>query len=49
VGKRHLKFGSEAWVLHNRDEQHLEAAQMRLLMSFLRYTILDRQRNVAIR
>jgi hypothetical protein len=26
-----LKFGSEAWVLKKREEQRLEAAQMKLL------------------
>jgi len=26
-----LKFGSEAWVLKKRDEQRLEAVQMKIL------------------
>ena len=27
--KAALKFGSEAWVLKKREEQHLEAAQIK--------------------
>jgi hypothetical protein len=29
IAKAALKFGSEAWVLKKRDEQRLEAAQMK--------------------
>ena len=29
TAKAALKFGSEAWVLRKREEQHLEAAQMK--------------------
>ena len=29
TAKAALKFGSEAWVLKKREEQHLEAAQMK--------------------
>jgi hypothetical protein len=30
-----LKFGSEAWVLKKREEQRLEAAQMKFLRQLL--------------
>ena len=30
-----LKFGSEAWVLKKREEQRLEAAQMKFLRHLL--------------
>ena len=33
TAKAALKFGSEDWVLKKREEQRLEAAQMRFLMS----------------
>jgi hypothetical protein len=35
TAKATLKFGSEAWVLKKREEQHLEAAQMKLLRHLL--------------
>ena len=31
TAKATLKFGSEAWVLKKREEQRLEAAQMKFL------------------
>jgi len=31
IGKAALKFGSEAWLLKKREEQRLEAAQMKFL------------------
>ena len=31
TAKAALKFGSEAWLLKKREEQRLEAAQMKLL------------------
>jgi hypothetical protein len=31
TAKAALKFGSEVWVLKKRDEQRLEAAQMKFL------------------
>ena len=31
-----LKFGSEAWVLRKREEQRLEAAQMKFLRHLTR-------------
>ena len=41
TAKAALKFGSEAWVLKKREEQRLEAAQMK----FLRITKLDKEKN----
>jgi hypothetical protein len=40
-----LKFGNEARMLKKRDEQRLEAAQMKLLRHLLGITKLDRDRN----
>jgi hypothetical protein len=39
--KAALKFGSEAWVLKKRQEQHIEAAQMKFLGHLLGITKLD--------
>jgi hypothetical protein len=39
-----LKFGSEAWVLKNREEQRLEAAQMKFLRHLLGITKLDKEK-----
>jgi len=39
TAKAALKFGSEAWVLKKREEQRLEAAQMKFLRHLLRITI----------
>jgi len=44
-----LKFGSETWVLKKREEQSLEAAQMKFLRHFLRITQLDKENNQCIR
>jgi len=44
-----LKFGSEASVLKKREEQHLEAAQMKFLRHLLRITKLDKEKNQCIR
>ena len=44
-----MKFGSEAWVLKKREEQHLEAAQMKFLRHLLRITKLDKEKNQCIR
>ena len=41
TGKAALKFGSEAWVLKKREEQRLEAAQMKFLRHLLGITKLD--------
>jgi hypothetical protein len=43
--KATLKFGNEAWVLKKREEQHLEAAQMKLFRHLLGITKLDKEKN----
>jgi len=43
-----LKFGSEAWVLKKREEQRLEAAQMKFLRHLLGITKLDKEKNQSI-
>jgi hypothetical protein len=40
-----LKFGSEAWVLKKREEQRLEAVQMKFLRQLLGITKLDKEKN----
>ena len=47
--KAALKFGSEAWVQKKREEQCLEAAQMKFLRHLLGITKLDREKNQCIR
>jgi len=42
--KAALKYGSEAWVLKKREEQRLEAAQMKFLRHLLGITKLDKKR-----
>jgi len=44
-----LKFGSEAWVLKEREEQRLEAAQMKFLRHLLGITKLDKEKNHCIK
>ena len=44
-----MKFGSEAWVLKKREEQRLEAAQMKFLRHLLGKTKLDKEKNQCIR
>jgi hypothetical protein len=44
-----LKFGSEAWVLKKREEQRLEAAQMKFLRHLFGITKLDKEKNQCIR
>ena len=44
-----LKFGSEAWVLKKREEQRLEATQMKFLRRLLGITKLDKEKNQCIR
>jgi hypothetical protein len=46
TAKAALKFESEAWVLKKREEQRLEAAQMRHLLGI---TKLDKEKNQCIR
>ena len=47
--KAALKFGSEAWVMKKREEQRLEAAQMKFLRHLLGITKLDKDKNLCIR
>ena len=49
IAKAALKFGSEAWVLRKREEQRLEAAQMKFLRHLLGITKLDKEKNQCIR
>jgi len=48
TAKSALKFGSEAWVLKKREEQRLEAAQMKCLRHLLGITKLDKEKNQCI-
>ena len=45
TAKAALKFGNEAWVLKKREEQLLEAAQMKFLRHLLGITELDKEKN----
>jgi len=45
TAKAALKFGSEAWVLRKREEERLEAAQMKFLRHLLGITKLDKEKN----
>ena len=49
TAKAALKFGSEVWVLKKREEQGLEAAQMKFLRHLLGITKLDKEKNQYIR
>jgi len=49
TAKAALKFGSEAWVLKKREEQRLEAAQVKFLRHLLGITKLDKEKNQRIR
>ena len=50
TAKAALKFGSEAWVLKKREEQRLEAAQMKFVRHLLGITKLDKEKkNQSIR
>jgi len=49
TAKAALKFGSEARVLKKREEQRLEAAQMKFLRHLLGITKLDKEKNQCIR
>ena len=44
-----MKFESEAWVLKKREEQRLEAAQMKLFRHLLGITKFDKVKNQCIR
>jgi len=47
--KAALEFGSEAWVLKKREEQRLEAAQMKCFGHLRGITKLDKEKNQYIR
>jgi hypothetical protein len=47
--KAALKFGSEAWVLKKREEQRLEAPQMKFLRHLLGITKLDKEKSKTVR
>jgi len=47
--KAALKIGSEAWVLKKREEQRLEAAQMKFLRHLLGITKLEKEKYQCIR
>ena len=49
TAKAALKFGSEARVLKKREEQRLEAAQVKFLRHLLGITKLDKEQNQCIR
>ena len=49
TAKAALKFASEAWVLKKREEQRLEAAQMKFLRHLLGITKLDKEKNQRIK
>ena len=49
TAKAALKFGSEAWVLKKREEQRLEAAQVKFLRHLLWITKLDKEKNQCIK
>ena len=49
TAKPALKFASEAWVLKKREEQRLEAEQMKFLRHLLGITKLDKEKNQCIR
>jgi hypothetical protein len=49
TAKAAFKFGSEAWVLKKREQQHLEAAQMKFLRHLLGITKPDMEKNQTIR
>ena len=44
-----MKFGSEAWVLKKREEQRLEAAQMKFLRHLHGIAKLDKEKYQCIR
>ena len=49
TAKAALKFGSEAWVLKKREEQRLQAAQMKVLRHLLGITKLGKEKKHCIR
>jgi len=49
TAKAAWKFGSEAWVQKKREEQRLEATQMKFLRHLLGITKLDKEKNQCIK
>ena len=49
AAKAALKFGSEVWVLKKREEQRLEAAQIKFLRHLLGIKKLGKEKNQCIR
>jgi len=49
TAKAAMKFKSEAWLLKKREEQRLEAAQMKFFRHLLGITKLDKEKNHSIR
>ena len=49
TAKAALKFGSKAWILQKREEQRLEAAQMKFLRHLPGITKWDKEKNQCIR
>ena len=47
--KAALKFGSETWALKKREQQILEAGQMKFWRHLLGVTKLDKEKNQCIR
>jgi hypothetical protein len=43
-----LKFGSQAWALKKREEQRLEAAQIKFLRHLLGITKLDKKKEISV-
>jgi len=48
TAKAALKFGSEAWVLKKREEQRLEATQMKFLRHLFGITKLDKKKKTNV-
>jgi len=48
TAKAASKFGSEVWVPKKREEQRLEATQMKFLRHLLGLTKLDKEKNQCI-
>jgi len=48
TAKAALKFASEAWVLKKREEQRLEAAQMKFLRHLIGITKLEKEKKTSV-
>jgi len=49
IAKAALKFGGEAWILKKREEQLLEAVQMKFLRPLLGITKLDKEKSQCVK